>query len=361
MANKEIESQNARYRFMVDDSNLAAEAAKEQLLDRGLDTLAGAGTLLTMQQLYDKRIKGDRKYIQDQYKDEISTLLGDTATDVAGSVKTPDEVGSLFSMSEEPKEKIDISLKLKDRSIGDFDFSGKSISSVAYNSLPKLDSKNISGDVALIDKTNKFTDYNRKELFNNKAELPSYEEWNQSTGKDMEAWKKEVLYPAVIETAQYYGIEPGLMSKMIAVESRGNPKAIGPETKYGKAKGLAQFIDSTAKQVGIEDPFNPKESVDGMARYLKWIDGMYKSYGNSMKSVSPEAYAQWEESGKTIHPAYLAAAYNWGIGNSQKMFLDFFKEGYRPNNPETPSLIYNKLKGKNDETANYINYIFNIE
>jgi hypothetical protein len=49
-------------------------------------------------------------------------------------------------------------------------------------------------------------------------------------------------------------------------ESRFNPNARNPKST---AKGMGQFIDSTAKSMGLTDPFNAKDSIFATARYLK--------------------------------------------------------------------------------------------
>lgn len=56
--------------------------------------------------------------------------------------------------------------------------------------------------------------------------------------------------------------------KAIAMtESAGNPKAV---SKAG-AKGLMQFMDATAKEYGVEDPFDPVQSIRGAKRYMEYL------------------------------------------------------------------------------------------
>lgn len=45
------------------------------------------------------------------------------------------------------------------------------------------------------------------------------------------------------------------------IESSLNPKAIGQETRYGKAKGLFGFLDMTAEDYNLKDPFEPKDAA----------------------------------------------------------------------------------------------------
>ena len=87
-----------------------------------------------------------------------------------------------------------------------------------------------------------------------------------------------------------YGIPEKLLGRQLQAESNFNPNAVGPLTRYGTAKGIAQFIDSTAAQFGI-DPFNPAQAIDAAGRYLRQL---YNTTGSWVLAL---------------------AAYNWGIGN----------------------------------------------
>ena len=48
-----------------------------------------------------------------------------------------------------------------------------------------------------------------------------------------------------------YELLPGLLSAINMQESKGDANAIGPHTKYGKAKGGFQMLDDTAKRWGL--------------------------------------------------------------------------------------------------------------
>ena len=82
------------------------------------------------------------------------------------------------------------------------------------------------------------------------------------------------------------------------VESNNNPKAIGPVTKSGRAKGMYQFTDATARQFGI-DPFDPVQAREGASKYIQQL--LQKYDGDLVKAL---------------------AAYNWGPGNVDKYGLD---------------------------------------
>jgi hypothetical protein len=67
--------------------------------------------------------------------------------------------------------------------------------------------------------------------------------------------------------------------RQMMTESGGNPNAIGPETRrYGKAKGLYQFIDDTWKLYRPSpdaSPFDPKASEIARDNYMKDLTNRY--------------------------------------------------------------------------------------
>lgn len=56
----------------------------------------------------------------------------------------------------------------------------------------------------------------------------------------------------------------GLLGAIVQVESGGRPHRISP----AGAMGPLQLIPPTARALGVGDPFDPEESLDGAARYL---------------------------------------------------------------------------------------------
>jgi soluble lytic murein transglycosylase-like protein len=67
--------------------------------------------------------------------------------------------------------------------------------------------------------------------------------------------------------ANAYRIEPSLVSAVITVESNWNSKAV---SRKG-AIGLMQLMPSTANEMGINDPFNPTENIEGGIKYLRYL------------------------------------------------------------------------------------------
>jgi soluble lytic murein transglycosylase-like protein len=66
-------------------------------------------------------------------------------------------------------------------------------------------------------------------------------------------------------TAQRYGLDPVLFSALVEQESGWDPQA----TSRVGAKGLCQLMDGTARDLGVSNPYDPQQSLDGGARYLR--------------------------------------------------------------------------------------------
>ena len=68
----------------------------------------------------------------------------------------------------------------------------------------------------------------------------------------------------VAELAAKYDISPTLLEAVVWQESRWNIRAVSP----AGARGLAQLMPGTARQMGI-DPHDPNANLEGGARYLR--------------------------------------------------------------------------------------------
>ena len=69
----------------------------------------------------------------------------------------------------------------------------------------------------------------------------------------------------VTSAAQRYGIDPALLHGLIQQESGFDPAA----TSGAGALGLTQLMPGTASSLGVSDPLDPAQSIDGGARYLR--------------------------------------------------------------------------------------------
>jgi len=75
----------------------------------------------------------------------------------------------------------------------------------------------------------------------------------------------------VNEVSRAYGLESALLHAVISVESRYNPKAV---SRKGAA-GLMQLMPQTAKRYGVADTFDPRQNLEGGARYLRDLLRMF--------------------------------------------------------------------------------------
>ena len=72
-------------------------------------------------------------------------------------------------------------------------------------------------------------------------------------------------YAAEIDAAAArHGIDPALLRGLIRAESNFDPNAGSP----AGAQGLAQLMPGTAAALGVTNPLDPVQSIEGGAKYL---------------------------------------------------------------------------------------------
>lgn len=87
---------------------------------------------------------------------------------------------------------------------------------------------------------------------------------------------------ALPDVAQKYGLQPDLLQRVIKAESAGNPRARSPKG----ALGLMQLMPDTAKRLGVQDPFDPMQNLDGGARELRRLLDKYQHYGKALAAYN---------------------------------------------------------------------------
>lgn len=73
--------------------------------------------------------------------------------------------------------------------------------------------------------------------------------------------------PHIKSVCSEYGLDHRLVKALIRAESRFDHHAISPQG----AIGLMQLMPSTARDMGVKDPFDPEENIKGGVRYLKYL------------------------------------------------------------------------------------------
>ncbi len=88
------------------------------------------------------------------------------------------------------------------------------------------------------------------------------------------------FHDEVDQAAKTNGVDSALLHAVITAESNYNPKAISVKG----ATGLMQLMPQTARRFGVTNIFDPKQNIQGGARYLAYLLDMFNN--NSMLAVA---------------------------------------------------------------------------
>ncbi len=86
--------------------------------------------------------------------------------------------------------------------------------------------------------------------------------------------------PLIEQAAARYGLDPAVLHGLIQQESGFNPSA----RSGAGALGLTQLMPSTAASLGVTEPLDPAQSIDGGARYLSGL--LRRFAGNTVDALA---------------------------------------------------------------------------
>jgi soluble lytic murein transglycosylase-like protein len=89
---------------------------------------------------------------------------------------------------------------------------------------------------------------------------------------DCEPIADAAVNPFIDDASKANNLETGLVRAVIRQESQFYPCAISDKG----AEGLMQLMPSTIEQFGVRDAFDPKQSIEAGAKYLKQLFEKYK-------------------------------------------------------------------------------------
>lgn len=95
----------------------------------------------------------------------------------------------------------------------------------------------------------------------------------------------------IAAVAARHGVDPRLVEAVIRAESGGNPRAVSPKG----AQGLMQLMPVRSAELGVSNPFDPRQNLDAGVRHLR---DLLTRFGGDLR-LALAAYNAGEEAVRT--------------------------------------------------------------
>ena len=106
----------------------------------------------------------------------------------------------------------------------------------------------------------------------------------------------EAICLMIESAARSNGLPLEFFARLIWQESRFQPDAVGPMTRYGqRAQGIAQFMPGTAGERGLLDPLNPVQALPKSAEFLAELRAQFGNLGLAAAAYNagPRRVQEW--------------------------------------------------------------------
>lgn len=97
---------------------------------------------------------------------------------------------------------------------------------------------------------------------------------NMNVGTDLEGFTtgNSDVDSFIVESGKRNSVDPVLLYAIMHQESTFKPGAISPKG----ARGLMQLMPPTARRFGVTNIFNPRQNIEGGARYMRFLLDLFK-------------------------------------------------------------------------------------
>lgn len=95
-------------------------------------------------------------------------------------------------------------------------------------------------------------------------------------------WVPARYRPMIVATAQKHNVQPLLLAAQLKAESNFNPRAVSS----AGAQGIAQFIPSTARALGLSNPFDPAEAINAQGKLMSSLIRRFSSIATALAAYN---------------------------------------------------------------------------